>query len=61
MSQSLCSYLKTVYYFQKALAITKEIGDKQGEAKCYAKLGVVFQSLGKYVKAEEYLEKAVSI
>jgi len=53
--------LKTVYYCQKALAITKEIGDKQGEATCYAKLGVVFQSHGKYVKAEEYLEKAVSI
>jgi len=39
-------YGKAVEYIQnKALVITKEIGDKQGEATDYGNLGTVFQSL----------------
>ena len=41
--------------------IRKEIGDKEGEASSYGNLGTVFQSLGEYVKAEEYLQKALVI
>ena len=41
--------------------IRKEIGDKQGEASSYGNLGTVFQSLGEYVKAEEYQQKALVI
>ena len=33
-----------------------ETGEKQGEAVCYGNLGIVFQALGEYGKAEEYLE-----
>ena len=41
--------------------ITKEIGDKTNKASCYGNLGTVFKSLGEYVKAEEYLQKALVI
>ena len=43
---------------EKSLAIQKEIGDRNGEASSYANLGAVFQSVGKYVKAKEHLEKS---
>ena len=38
-----------------------QIGDKQGEASSYGNLGTVFQSLGEYDKAKDYLEKALAI
>ena len=41
--------------------ITKEIGDKRGEAADYENLGTVFDSVGQYTKAEEYLRKALVI
>ena len=41
--------------------IEKEIGDKEGEASVYGNLGTVFQSVGQYTKAEEYLQKALVI
>ena len=34
---------------------------KEGEAADYGNLGTVFQSLGQYDKAKEYLEKALAI
>ena len=41
--------------------ISKEIGDKGGEASAYGNLGTVFKSVGQYTKAEEYLQKALVI
>ena len=41
--------------------IRKEIGDKQGEATAYGNLGNVFLSVGQYAKAEEYVQKALTI
>ena len=38
-----------------------EIGDRKGEAIQYGNLGSVFRSLGEYVKAKEYCEKALAI
>ena len=38
-------YGKAEEYFEKALAIRKEIGDKQGEASDLGKLGIAFCSL----------------
>ena len=35
--------------------------ETEGEAKTYGKLGTVFQSLGEYVKANGYHEKALAI
>ena len=48
-------------YHEKALAISMEIGDRQGEGVEYGNLGGVFHSLGEYKKAKEYLEKALAI
>ncbi|XP_078354224.1 tetratricopeptide repeat protein 28-like isoform X1 [Oculina patagonica] len=45
----------------KALAIRKEIGDRDGIASCYGNLGAVFGCVGEYDKAKEYHEKALAI
>ena len=46
----------------RKLSLSKiEIGDRNGEATTYVNLGTVFISLGKYGKAQEYLEKALAI
>ena len=61
MFQSLGEYVKAKECLQKTLQIQKEIGDKNGEATCYANLRSVFVSFGEHVKAEEYLQKALQI
>ena len=58
---SVGRYTKAEGYLQKALVISKEIGDKEGEASAYGNLGIVFQSVGQYTKAEEYLQNALVI
>ena len=44
-----------------ALAIQKQLGNKEGEATCYGNLGSVSEFLGEYGKAEEYQRKALAI
>ena len=61
MLHSLKEYGKAKEYHEKALAITKEIGDKKGEADNYGNLGAVFHSLGEYGKAKENHETALAI
>ena len=61
MYQSLGEYGKAETYQKNALVITKEIGDKQGEATCYGNLGTVYKSLGEYGKAETYQKNALVI
>ena len=61
MLYKLGESLKAKEYFERALAITTKIGDREGEASCYGNLGTVFKSLGQYDKAEEYLQKALVI
>ena len=39
----------------------RRVGDRGQEGTCYAKLGNVFRSLGEYVMAKEYYEKALAI
>ena len=48
MFHSLGQYDKAKEYYQKALLIRTEIGDRGGEVAAYGKLGTVFQSLGQY-------------
>ena len=48
-------------YVHKALTIQTEIGDRDGEARCYTILGTLFLSVGKYEKAEKHLQKALTI
>ena len=59
MYESLGKYGKAETCQKNALVITKEIGDKQGEAMCYANLGIVYESLGEYGKAETYQKQAL--
>jgi len=58
---SLGEYGNARSYLEKALAISKETGDRKGEASCYGNLGNGFLSLGEYGKAQAYHEKALAI
>jgi len=40
--QSLGNCVKAKEYYEKALAITKKLGDKAREARIYGKIGIVF-------------------
>nr|XP_058968802.1 tetratricopeptide repeat protein 28-like [Pocillopora verrucosa] len=53
MLKTLGENLKAKEYFERALAIATEIGDRRGEALCYGHL--------KYDKAEDYLQRALVI
>ena len=48
-------------FYESAIKVMKMMGNTHGQALCYAKLGVMFQSLGQYYKAREYQEKALAI
>ena len=61
MFYSLGEYKKAKEYYEKALAITMEIGDREGEGAAYGNLGNVFHSHSEYKKAKEYHEKALAI
>ena len=61
MFRALKEYGKAKEYLEKALAISKEIGDRYGEGTCYKELGNVFLGLHEFDKAKEYLEEAVAI
>ena len=52
-------YAKAKDYFEKALAIAKEIGYKKPEATSSLSLGILLNSLGDYSKTEKHLEKAL--
>ena len=43
------------------MAITKEIGDKHGEADVYGHFGIISHHLHDYEKAQEYHKKALAI
>jgi tetratricopeptide (TPR) repeat protein len=48
-------------YYEQALKIAKEIGDKRGKEISLGNLGAVLSHLGEYRKALEYLEQALKI
>ena len=59
--RSLGEYVKAKEYYEKALMISREIGDRANEGAWYGSLGNVFYSLGEYVKGKEYFEEALAI
>ena len=60
--ERLCnSDVKVKEYYEKSLSMFVEIGDRAGEAHMYRHLGSLFILRNEYVKAEEYLDKALSI
>ena len=58
---SLGEYQKAIEFHQQSLAITREIGDRGGEAKSYNNLGNVYYSLGEYQKAIEFYQQSLAI
>ncbi|MCG7850854.1 MAG: tetratricopeptide repeat protein [ANME-2 cluster archaeon] len=52
---------KAIDYYQKALAITQEIGDRRGEGYQYMYLGYAYSVLGQIEKAIDYYKQALVI
>ncbi|VVB52243.1 Photosystem I assembly protein Ycf3 [uncultured archaeon] len=55
------SYKKAIEYYEKALGIVQEIGNRLGEGTNLGNLGLAYSDLGKVEKAIEYYEKALAI
>jgi len=52
---------KAIEYYEKALEIAREIGDRQGEGADLGNLGNAYSDLGQVEKAIEYYEQALVI
>jgi tetratricopeptide (TPR) repeat protein len=52
---------KALEYYEKALAIFQDVGDRAGEAATLNNIGLVYEALGQKKKALAYYEKALSI
>jgi class 3 adenylate cyclase/tetratricopeptide (TPR) repeat protein len=59
--QNLSDYPQALTYYQKALAISEEIGRKDGIAINLGNIGLVYQKLSDYPQALTYFQKALSI
>jgi len=59
--RSVGEYQKAKEYYENALVIRKEIGDRKGVGDDYGNLGAMYQLVGEYEKAKEYQEKALAI
>ncbi|MFC7620581.1 tetratricopeptide repeat protein [Microlunatus sp. GCM10028923] len=51
----------SVGYYEQALAIHREHGDRAGEGRAYGNLGIASAQLGRHLDAIDHLERAVSI
>ena len=54
-------YTKAVEYFEKALAIYKELGYISDVSDCYNNLGVVYYDLQQIDKSLEYYLKSIDV
>ncbi|NAS89575.1 hypothetical protein C4E24_07580, partial [ANME-1 cluster archaeon AG-394-G21] len=52
---------KAIEYYEQALAIAREIGDRRGEGNSLGNLGLAYSDLGQEEKAIEYYEQALAI
>jgi len=59
--KNLSDNAKALEYYQKALFINEEIGDKDGIARNLGNIGNVFNELSDYPKALEFYSKALQI
>ena len=48
-------------HYERWVGITRDIGDRRGEASARANLGEVFSSLGRYAEAREHYEAGLAI
>ena len=58
---SLGEMEKAIRYYEKALEITQEIGDKRNKGRWIGCIGLAYRALGEMRKAIEYHEKALKI
>ena len=58
---NLSEYRKAIKYYEQALKIAKEVGDRKSEGIWLGSLGNVFNELSKPKKAIEYYEQALKI
>jgi tetratricopeptide (TPR) repeat protein len=58
---SSCCRVEAISYYQQALAIGREIGDRRGEGNALGNLGLGFYTLGQVKKAIKYYEQALAI
>jgi len=54
-------YAKAIEYYEQALAIARDISDRQGEGNQLGNLGIAYFSMGQYATAIEYYEQALAI
>jgi CHAT domain-containing protein len=54
-------YPKALDYYQQALTIMRELGDKKGESADLNNLGVLYKTLGKYQKAKDAFQDSLTI
>ena len=54
-------YAEAGKLYEEAISITREIGDRKGEAVVSGNLAVMFSTLGEYYKAKEYFWRALAI
>ncbi|HEX2091579.1 MAG TPA: tetratricopeptide repeat protein, partial [Longimicrobiaceae bacterium] len=52
---------KALHYYERALPIMQEVGDRAGEANTLNNIGLVYNRLGQREKALHYFERALSI
>jgi tetratricopeptide (TPR) repeat protein len=55
------SYKKSLEYYEKALKIAQDIGNRQNEGAVLGNLGLAYHSLGEAKRAIEYYEQALTI
>lgn len=61
MYDKLGQYARALEYFEQALAITSEIGNRHGEGNDLSRLGLVYRNLGQYQDASTAFQKSLSI
>ncbi|HFD38969.1 MAG TPA: tetratricopeptide repeat protein [Anaerolineae bacterium] len=52
---------RAIQYYEQALAIDREIGDRQGEGNWLGNLGEAYRNLGDARRAIQYYEQALAI
>ena len=52
---------KAIEYYEQALKIAREIGDRRGEGNRLGNLGIAYSNLGETKKAIDYYEQAFEL
>ncbi|MCC3584903.1 MAG: tetratricopeptide repeat protein [Microcoleus sp. PH2017_30_WIL_O_A] len=58
---NISQFLEALQFWEQALTIYREIGDRDGEAGSLCNLGLAYNSLGKYDRAIEFHEQSLEI